>query len=452
MGFGRLWGSALALLAAGTLVVACAQEPEDRQPGPVEPRAFDRAVPPVAGADRPDRPVTLTYYGDSLGLGAEIDQALADRFTQDTGIRVKIVPKAPSASDAYADYQRLFQAKSPAMDVLLVDVIWPGAFAEHLADLGPTLAEEARRHFPEIIRNNTVGGKLVAMPWFTDAGLLFYRKDLLERYGYGQPPATWDDLEAMARKIQEGEKPKDARFTGFVWQGSAYEGLTCNALEWQVSHGGGEIFHSETGAVNLLTPQTKAAFARAAGWVGTISPVGVTSYQEEEARHVFQGGHAAFMRNWPYAIAAGNASSSPIKGKFAVAPLPRAKTAPRAAATLGGWQLAVSRYSKHPQEAAAFVKYLTSPEVQTWRAFEGTYMPTIRAIYENAELARAHPFFSIMPAVLDQAVARPSNRTKDLYNEASTIYFRGVAEILQGADPDVVLGRMQGELEAMLRD
>ncbi|MEZ4729369.1 MAG: extracellular solute-binding protein [Caldilineaceae bacterium] len=193
----------------------------------------------------------------------------------------------------------------------MIDVIWPGILAEHLIDLAPYV-ENPDAYFQRIMQNNTVDGALVGIPWFTDAGLLYYRTDLLEKYGYSAPPATWAELEEMATTIQEGERASNPDFWGFVWQGNAYEGLTCDALEWQVSNGGGEIVEAD-GTISINNEYAAAAFDRAAGWVNTISPPGVVGYQEEDARGVWQAGNAAFMRNWPYAYSLGNAEDSVIR-------------------------------------------------------------------------------------------------------------------------------------------
>ena len=111
-----------------------------------------------------------------------------------------------------------------------IDVIWPGILANHFVDLtGKIPADEVDQHFKAIVENNTVDGKLVAMPWFTDAGMLYYRKDLLEKYGK-QAPQTWQELTATAKELQDKARADgNDRMWGFVFQGKAYEGLTCNA-------------------------------------------------------------------------------------------------------------------------------------------------------------------------------------------------------------------------------
>ncbi len=181
------------------------------------------------------------------------------------------------------------------------------------------------------------------MPWFGDFGMLYYRTDLLEKYGYNSPPKTWDELEQMARAVMQGERANRQDFTGFVFQGAAYEGLTCNALEWLASAGGGDIVTPE-GEVTVNNPEAIQMLRRAQGWVGTISPRGVRTYQEEDARNIFQSGNALFMRNWPYAYAAAQEGNSPVKGKFNVAPLPT-NPGQDPVGTVGGWQLGVSQYS-----------------------------------------------------------------------------------------------------------
>src|SRR5205823_674100 len=149
------------------------------------------------------------------------------------------------------------QGQSSDLDVMMIDVIWPGAFAPNLVDLGPKLGDAAKNHYEGIVANDTVGGKLVSMPWFGDFGMLFYRKDLLQKYNISAPPKTWDELEQQATMIVNGEKASNPNFTGFVFQANAYEGLTCNALEWIASSGGGNIIEEDK-SVTINNPQAVA--------------------------------------------------------------------------------------------------------------------------------------------------------------------------------------------------
>jgi trehalose/maltose transport system substrate-binding protein len=172
-----------------------------------------------------------------------------------------------------------------------------------LLDLNPTLAGAARQHYPAIIQNNTVDGRLIGMPVFADIGMLFYRTDLLQKYRIAAPPRTWEELEQQATQIIAGERGSNPSFTGYVYQGASSEALTCNALEWLVSSGAGNFV--DNGAVTINNPAAVAMLNRIKGWTGTISPRNVTTYVEEDARTAFQTGNAAFMRNWPYAYAMG---------------------------------------------------------------------------------------------------------------------------------------------------
>ncbi|HEU4411932.1 MAG TPA: extracellular solute-binding protein, partial [Polyangiaceae bacterium] len=406
-----------------------------KTPAPAVPNAAE--VKKFKGAQ-------ITFYGDPVSGG--LDEAMAAKFSEDTGVEVRVIPRPKDPTESYAMYKRFFQGKSADVDVLMLDVIWPGAFAENLLDLGPKLGEAAKANAASIVENNTVGGKLVAMPFFTDFPVLYYRSDLLQKYGFAKPPETWDELERQAKKIQEGEKAQNPNFAGFVWQGKAYEGLTCNALEWVFSHGGGQILDGKKPAVN--NPQVAKALARAKGWVGGISPAGVTGYEEEDARNVFQGGNAAFMRNWPYAYAAGNSDGSPIKGKFDVTPLPH-EPGQKSGATIGGWQLGVSKYSKSADAAVEFVRYLTSPEGQKFRAINGSFLPTLPAVQQDPEVTQAIPFIGRAKDV--SLVARPAAATGDRYNEVSIAFFQGVSQALQGKDPTKILPEVEQRMQRALR-
>ncbi len=376
--------------------------------------------------------ITLRILSGNVGAEFESNEIAADLFMeQNPGINVEVVATPDFVEDRLGQYLQLFEAQSPEGDVFQIDVIWPGDLAEHLIDLNEYGgADEVAGHFPAIVENNTVDGRLLGIPWFTDAGLLYYRTDLLEKYNL-DPPETWAELEAAAQTIQDGERAEGNQdFWGFVWQGNAYEGLTCDALEWVASAGGGSIIEPD-GTITINNQAAIDVVNQAASWVGTISPPGVTSYGEEDARGVWQAGNAAFMRNWPYAFSLGNADDSEIAGLFDVSPLPGA-TAGQSAATLGGWQLAVSKYSEHPEEAAKLAFFMAGESEQKRRAIDYSLNPTIESLYEDSEVLEASPFFGDLFDVFTNAVARPSTVTAPNYSDVSSLFFNSVHSVLTG--------------------
>ena len=379
-----------------------------------------------------DKVTVKWIFGGSASDSAAILESTFEE--QNPDIDVELIQGPESATDLLGTYLQTFEAQSDEIDVLNIDVIWPGDLAEHLLDMNEYGAKEVTdAHFPAIVENNPREGRLVGIPYYTDAGLLYYRTDLLEKYGFDGPPATWDELEEMAQTIQDGEQADGNQdFTGFVWQGNAYEGLTCDALEWIKSHGGGEIVDPD-GTISINNENAIEALDRAAGWVGTISPEGVTAFQEEEARAIWHAGNAAFMRNWPYAYSRSQSAEddSQVVDKFGIGPLPAgADGSP--AATLGGWQIAVSKYSANPEAAAKFALFLTSEEGQKVNALNDSLLPTIESLYSDEEVLANTPFFADLFDVFTNAVARPSTVTAPNYNETSVAFFNAVHGVLTG--------------------
>jgi len=358
-------------------------------------------------------------------LGEELNQ-----FTKETGIKVRVLPAPEVAVDQLETWRNLLESGSKVPDVYGIDVIWPGILAENLLDLKAYVPEqELAVQFPELIRNNTVNGRLVALPYNLGEGLLFYRVDLLHKYGYAAPPKTWNELEMMAKRIQTGERAKgDIGFWGYVWEGAPSEALTCNALEWQVSEGGGSIL-DENGKVTVNNPQAIAAWERAARWIGSISPPGVTAYQEGDAFNVWQTGKAAFMRNWPNAYVAARDEKSPTRDQFYIAPLPAGKAG--SASALGGEGYGVSRYSLHPREAVMLVRFLNSRNEQARRSQKSSNPPVIPDLYKDPEILARNSYFSMISVAYHQGTAvRPSTVAGKRYPEVSRAYFEAVHAVL----------------------
>jgi trehalose/maltose transport system substrate-binding protein len=352
------------------------------------------------------------------------------QFTKESGIRVQILPAPEAAVEQLETWRKLLESGAEAPDVYAIDVIWPRILADNLVDLKAYLpAQEIAAHFPELIANNTVNGRLVALPYILSEGILFYRVDLLREYGYSAAPKTWEELESMAKRIQAGERAKGNRdFWGYVWEGAPSEGLTCNALEWQVSEGGGTIL-DENGRVTVNNPHTVRAWDRAARWVGSISPPGVIAYKEWDAFNVWQAGKAAFMRDWTTEYVAVRAANSPTRDRFDIAPLPRGRTG--AAASLGGQGYGVSRHSLHPREAAKLVRFLCSLDGQARRSRASAEPPTMPQLYSDPEVLTQNPYFRCVLRVFgsDKAL-RPSRSAGKLYPGVSRAYFEAVHAVL----------------------
>jgi trehalose/maltose transport system substrate-binding protein len=383
----------------------------------------------VAGAAQA---AELSIVSGDTGNGLAFLQEQLDKFEERTGHTVTVVPMPSSTTDQFGQYRLWLAAGNTDIDLYTTDVIWAPQLADQFLDLPEAAAGVVGDHFPSIIESQTVDGKLVALPAYTDAPALFYRKDLLEKYNK-TVPTTWAELTATAQEIMDGERADgNADMYGFVFQGNAYEGLTCNALEWVKSFGGGQIVEAD-GTISINNEQAAAAIDMAAGWIGTISPEGNLAYMEEESRGVWQVGNAVFMRNWPYAFALGNSDDSAIKGNFDVAPLPAGEgEGARSAATLGGWNYAVSKYSPDPEAAIELALFLTSAEIQKERAINQTNLPTLEALYDDADIAAAAPIIPNWKEIFQNAVPRPSAPTKTNYNEVSSLFWSAVHNTLSG--------------------
>jgi trehalose/maltose transport system substrate-binding protein len=388
----------------------------------------------------------ITFIGDSVGNGHIRDTRLAKRFTRDTGIKVTVVPHPSAADQAYADLVRAFSSKSSSVDVAMIDVTWPGAFAPYLVNLKPKLRKQSKLHLGSIVANDTVGGKLVAMPWFGDYGILYYRTDLLKKYGYKAPPQTWSSLFKMAKKIQDGERKSNPNFSGFVFQGNAYEGLTCDSLEWIASVGGGHFI--DKGKVTINNAKARTILDAFRNQIGKITPQGVTTYQEDQTEGAFDNGNAAFARNWPYQYGIGAGAGSKVKGKFSVTVLPHGSG--KSVGTVGGWQLAVSKFSKHKGAAIEFVRYMTSPAVEKFDAITNSNVPTIVSVAKNKAVVKANPY--LKPAIAKVArVTRPSRFLGKNYNEASKVIYQGINQILTGTPASQVLPQIKSRLQQIMK-
>jgi multiple sugar transport system substrate-binding protein len=353
-------------------------------------------------------------------------------------IRVQIVESPQDASLQHDLYVTRFAGKDGSIDVVALDVIWIAEFARAgwLRPLNDAVREFPMDDFlPGPLESCTYRDTLFAIPWYTDAGLLYYRTDLLRRFGIDRPE-TWDDLRDAVHIIRT-EYPD---LNGFVIQAEQYEGLICNVMEFIWSHGG--TVWDESGTWRIATPEAEEALGTLIDFIGSdgIIPRGALTYQEEESRHIFQDGRAIFLRNWPYVweLASNPATGSNVAGKVGIAPLP-GKTPGRHAATLGGWNLAVSAYSEYPEESLALINYFIAYEQMKLYAIEGGRLPTRKSLYRDPDILRRSPHYEDLYEVFINARPRPV-----------TPHYSQISDIMQVQIHRALLGRI-GAREALER-
>lgn len=315
-------------------------------------------------------------------------EKVASQFGEKSGVPVKILRSTAQTEQRKQQILIALRGKRPDPDVIAMDIAWIAQMAASnwLEPLG-SYNIDTSAFFGNIIRlADTYDGNIIGLPLFVDAGVLYYRTDLLNHHGYDNPPRTWSELLQMATKVQEAVRSDNESFWGFVWQGAQYEGLVCNALEFFESNGGG--FFSEDGEPTIDAPENVAALTYMVSLIHDekISPPNTfTDMKEEEVRQVFHSGNALFERNWPYAAKLHANDDSPVADIFAMSVLPHFD-GHQSASTLGGWHVGVSRFADMKDEAAAFVEYITSFEVQKAMVQELGMFPGRVDVYDDPEV------------------------------------------------------------------
>jgi len=393
--------------------------------------------------------ITITVTAGAVGRELEVLIEQVAMFTEENpDITVNILPMPNSTTDRHQLYVTYLASGTPDPDVLNLDVIWPAEFAPFLVDLTDDYDYFGLDgFFPGTVASNTVEGKLVAVPWFTDAGVFYYRKDLLDKYGY-DVPKTWDEVYIAAKDISEKEG-----IEGFVWQGARYEGLTCDVMEFVHSFGG-EIM--KDGEVVVDDPEYYDNNVAAITFMDKliedkVTPAGVTTYMEEEARRVFQNGDAVFMRNWPYAWSLVNAPESPVAGKVGVTVLPKGPEPDgRNSATLGGWNLGINANSSAAEIEASkkLIKFLVSKEQQVYKAVYVSETPTMAEAYNDPRTIEANPLWADILDVFLNAEPRPIS---PIYAEISYEIYVAVHEVLtQQITPEEALDNLAKNLKSLV--
>jgi len=377
-------------------------------------------------------------------------QSLIDEFNkQSEGFKVTY-QEMPTDSGAYFDKLRTqFQAGGGNIDVIGADVIWPAQFAANgwLVDVTDRFPKSEQSQFLEApIQSLMYDGKIYGVPWFTDAGLLYYRADLLEKSGYSDPPKTWDEMQEMAVKVAKDQKID----YGFVFQGDQYEGGVCNGLEYIWTNGGNVLDPADPNKVVIDSPEAAAGLAIEQGIVEDgVAPQAVATYTETETDPAFLGNKAVFARNWPYMYAlAGTKDYPDVKPEMiGVAPVP-VTPGNGLVSTLGGWNMLINAQTDMPDEAWEFVQWMTSEQAQKKRALDASLLPTRPSLYKDKEIKETLPVVVQGEEALKNTQSRP---VSPYYSDMSLEMQEQFNGVVKGdTSPEDAVASLQTSLEQII--
>jgi multiple sugar transport system substrate-binding protein len=334
---------------------------------------------------------------------------------KNTGIHVRLLEFPASADAQRQQFIQRQQAKSGDCDIFSSDVIWTAEFASQkwIYDMTPVVNQRKSEFIGAPLETVHFENKYFGVPETTDAGFLYYNDKKIKSV-----PSTWQAVYQQA-----------ASNGGIVYQGAAYEGLTCDFLELMFA-AGGQVLNSDGTKSAINSPQsTKALQLMIDGIKQGAAPRAVTTYMEPESLAAWETGKYAFMRNWPYAYAASNNDKgTKIKGNFKVSPQPSFEGGGKAG-ILGGHNSVISVYSKNPGAALAVVNYVTGAENDVREASQFSLAPVLTASYDNASVKKALPFADQLKQAVAQAKARP---VSPVYPQISQAIYNNVNDALAG--------------------
>jgi multiple sugar transport system substrate-binding protein len=444
----------LAGAAAGAaflpLLNACASG--STQPGPAAPKTEAKPTEPAKGPAAPTQ-APAAKAGDKVVYARTRDPSgTTDKLVQafngaGKGLQAELLVMPDTSADYRNALVPQLQAKSGDIDVFTTDVIWTAEFAAAgwALDLTQRFDEGMRRDFLDgPVSSVQFQGKYYGVPYWTDAGVFWYRKDILEDELKMRPPETWDDLVSVGQMVKE-RKPD---VSPFVFQAAQHEGLVVNVLEFIWGNGGDVL--DDKGAVVLKSDNAVAALQAMQDMIYTskIAPEAVTSSRTVENNQVFFEGRAAMMRSWPFVWGAlgANKSASITQDKLGVAKIPHGPNGP-STSCLGGWNVAINPFGKKQDAAWALVEWLTGPEAQEMYAIGRGDLMTRKAIYDDPDVLQAVP---ITKQFAPMAAATRSRPTTPFYQDVSTALQRNFhAALTRQASAADAIARAADELASI---
>lgn len=407
-------------------------------------------------------------YGASGSEDVRTVKELVDRFNQENenGITVEFDQRSEVTDEYFRSLVSDFQAGSSSVDVIAGDVVWSAELADNgwIEDLSRRMYSDYSPQVPDAfleapLSSVSYQNSLWGVPWFTDVGVLYYRRDLLEEAGMSDPPTTWGGLTDIANQVKE----ETGTQYGFVFQGADYEGGVVNGLEYIWNAGGnvldGNISTSSPGTPVSLSPNFVVIDSQSSiqglqtqrGLIeDDVAPQEVAEYRETDSNDAFMAGDAVFQRGWPFMFATFGTDDSTIsQDQVGIAPLPVQSEGQESWSCLGGWNMYMNSSSQNKDAAWEFIKFMTAPEQQKFRANEGSFLPTISNLYEDQELVNNVPV--IEPArdiVRQDARSRP---VTPYYSVISTRLAQGFNASLTGdKDPQQAVEDLQNEMQNII--
>ncbi|ADH62922.1 MAG: ABC transporter substrate-binding protein [Deinococcota bacterium] len=351
--------------------------------------------------------------------------------SRNPSVRVDIETGGATSDQQQQYLTTVLASRDPSIDVLLIDVIRPAQYqASRWADTldkylpGVTRENLLKQYLPAYAKADVVNGQLVALPAFADAQFLYYRKDLLEKYGF-KPPTTWDEAIKQAQTILAGEKNPNLNGIGFM--GNISEGTVCSFL-LPIWAAGGDV----TDANNRLILTEAQAKDSLQFWLDLmdkykVSPNNMAEKAQDTIRQEMQAGRWIFGTLFAYAWNRfQNDADSQVKGKIGVVPLPKFEGG-RSASCLGGWQWTISDFSRNKAQAYKLVRFLSSPEVSKILAIDASNLPVFPSLYKDPDVLKANPWFADALPVVQAARARPVHPR---YTEIADVMRKGLNAVL----------------------
>ena len=385
----------------------------------------DTVVTP-AMASNPSGSVTWCIGKDTTGAFSQVVSLYNQAHPR---VHVSLLELSTSADEQRAQLEQREQAKSSQCDVLGIDVIWTAEFTAQgwLRDVTPAIQARAAMFIPSTLATAKLSGRYWAVPFNTNAGLLYYNKRRVHA-----PPTTWQEAYQMAS--QSG---------GIAYQGQRYEGLTVDFLELLYSDRG-SVLSPDGKTATIDSPQAQQVLAfMQQGIKRGAAPRAVLTYMEEESRKAFQTGRVALLRNWPYVYA--RAKQAHLS--FGVEPLPPFGS-DRPASVLGGYNLGISSYSRNPGAALSFINFATAPAAQKTFFITSSLPAVLTQIYRDPAVIKAQPFAPPLLKAVENGIPRP---VSPVYFQISQAIYNNVYSALsRGTSPRSALANAQSQITAAL--